>query len=98
MVSVIGIAISGIAGSVLELLVGARLSFAAPFFTRMRWPLSILAVVLAGPFMLANDALDARRDGRIGPLQLLCIALSSGIWVFFIGQAMVGSAANFIAF
>lgn len=85
-----GITLCGVCGSLFELMAGARLSFAAPFFDRLHKLRFACAVVTAGPFMLGNDALAAWREGRIELAGLVCCAVTVLAWAFAMGVALVG--------
>ncbi len=57
----VGLTACGLAGSAMELVAGRRLAFAEPYVSPAHVLRSLAATACAGPFMLANDALDARR-------------------------------------
>lgn len=81
----VGLTIAGFAGSIMEIAAGARLRLAPPFVDRRRIVLSLAASAAAGPFMLVNDALDARAARRIGtPAFALLIAIAIG-WTMATG-------------
>ncbi|MGT2468856.1 DUF6949 family protein [Mesorhizobium atlanticum] len=66
----------------MELLSGRRLAFAEPYVSPVHVLRSLAATACAGPFMLTNEALAARREGRIGTMALLsccCTAISLGV-------------------
>jgi hypothetical protein len=81
----VGLTLCGIAGSLLELSAGEKLSFAAPFFRRLHWLSFVLAVITAGPFMLLNDAVDARKAGTLTATGLIGCGLTVTIWATAIG-------------
>jgi cation transport ATPase len=92
LVFLVGVTLSGIAGSLIELAAGAKLSFAAPFFDRANRMVFVLAVVTAGPFMLCNDAMETWRAGRIDIATLIGCALTAAIWIIANGVAVCASA------
>lgn len=89
-----GLVVGGITASVLELIAENRLSFAAPFFSRDHIGRFALAVVVAGPFMLVNDALAARKSGEITLGGLTGIMGTASIWLWAIGTVVVGFAVG----
>jgi len=89
-----GLTICGLAGSVLELAWGARLTFADPFVSPRHLLRSVAVTMLAGPFMLANDALTARREHRISQLALLSCACSACVWAFAAGIVVLDLASR----
>lgn len=91
---VVGIVIGGIAASILELTVGQRLSFAPPFFSREQVPVFILAILAAGPFMLVNDALMARRQAQIALTTLTGVFATASIWLWALGAVAIGVAVR----
>lgn len=93
----VGMTLCGIAGSLLELLAGARLSFAAPFLDRLHKTRFALAIVTAGPLMLGNDALEAWRHGRIATPVLMCCAATVAVWSLAMGTVLVGLLSRFVA-
>lgn len=75
----VGLTVAGFAGSIMEIAAGTRLRLAPPFVDRQRIILSLAASFAAGPFMLVNDALDARAARRIGgPAFALCVVIALG--------------------
>ncbi len=80
-----GITLSGIAGSVLEMIAESPLSFAEPFVSRRHIGWSMTATVLAGPMMLANDAMNARRSGAISLAMLGSCAGTALVWALAMG-------------
>mgnify|MGYP001026902260 CR=1 FL=1 len=84
-----GLTLAGLAGSAIEMAAGRRLCFRPPFVTRRRFGLSLLLTMATGPFMLANEALAARRCGAIDRAPFgLCI-LVAAIWSIATGILMV---------
>jgi len=96
MVFLTGMTLCGIAGALIELAVGQRLSFAPPFFSD-GWPvLTLLSVVAAGPLMLINDSLDALRAGRIAPAGMAGALFIAAIWISSIGLVSMEGAKALI--
>jgi hypothetical protein len=89
-----GITLSGIAGSVLEMIAESPLSFAEPFVSRSHVAWSLTATVLAGPMMLANDAMKAWRSGDISLAVLGSCAGTSLVWALAIGIVALELAAR----
>lgn len=89
---VAGLVIGGVIASIMELVCDAEPSFAPPFFSQGRLGLFFLTVAAAGPFMLANDALEARRNGAIALTGLTCLLATASIWALAIGTASIGLA------
>jgi len=94
LIFLIGVTLCGIAGSLLELIAGFRLSFSAPFFDRLHRTRFALAVVTAGPFMLCNDATEAWREGRIAGLSLAIGALVALVWTMALGVFLIAIVAR----
>jgi len=80
-----GLTVAGLSGSMMELVSRTRLSLAPPFLRRERVLLSLCASAAAGPFMLLNDTLSARRDGRIGACMFSFAASICFLWVLATG-------------
>jgi hypothetical protein len=91
---VAGLVIGGIVASLMELASGDEPSFAPPFFSRARRSRFVVAVLAAGPFMLVNDALEARRAGNISVGGLTCLLATASIWAWSIGMATMGAIAG----
>lgn len=88
-----GTTVSGMAGSLMELAADQPLSFSEPYFSRRRLLRSMATVAIAGPLMFTNDALRARREGRISRLNLLLCSLTAIVWSTSLGIVVVGLAA-----
>lgn len=86
-----GLVVAGIAASILELIADKRLSFAAPFFSTDHIPRFAVAVLVAGPFMLVNDALTARRRGEMAIGGLTGVMGTASIWLWAIGTVAVSA-------
>lgn len=94
----VGITACGIFAAMLELGAGTAVRFAEPFMSRSRPLRSLLAAACAGPFMLANDTLEAWRDGRISGAALSTSALICAVWALVAGVVVLGAAAWGLAF
>lgn len=81
----IGITVSGLLGSILEIATGRRLGFVEPFVSPRRVAVSLLVTLAAGPMMLGNDALQARREGRVGHATLVVAAVVVVLWTCAMG-------------
>lgn len=82
---VVGLTICGLAGTLMELVSGTRLRMTEPFVSRQRPGLSLVASAAAGPYMMLNDALAARRDGRIGVRGVAAALATATIWTLSTG-------------
>lgn len=89
----VGLTGCGLAGSVMELVAGRRLTFAGPYVSPAHILRSLAAAACAGPFMLANDALDARREGRISTLMLMSCGCTVMAWALALGIVLIAIAA-----
>jgi hypothetical protein len=89
----VGLTACGLAGSAMELISGRRLAFAEPYVSPTRILRSLAVTACAGPFMLANDALDARREGRISTLALLSCGCTSLAWALALGVVLIAIAS-----
>lgn len=76
----VGLTLSGLAGTAIQLATGRRLGFRPPFVTRARVGLSLALAFAAGPFMLANEAIAAYRTGRIDRPMLALWAAVALVW------------------
>jgi len=81
----VGLTVCGLAGTAMEIVSGTRLRMAEPFVSRRRVGLSLAASAAAGPFMLVNDAVEAMRRGRIGPLGLAAAIATASLWALSTG-------------
>lgn len=93
----VGLTISGMTASSMELSSGSPVSFKGPYISIRRPVQSFLASAAAGPLMLANDALDARRSGRISTIRLALCTVAALAWATVLGTAAVGLAARALA-
>ncbi|MEQ1954364.1 DUF6949 family protein [Mesorhizobium yinganensis] len=89
-----GVTVSGIAGSLMELATGRTLSFSEPYVSPRRILRSIVSAVCAGPMMLANDALFARRQKAISGLYLGFCVCTALVWAIALGIVAIGLAAR----
>lgn len=92
MAFVTGLTACGVMGSALELASGARLSFSPPFVSTGRIGRSLLVTAAAGPFMLANEALAARRDRAVSAVQFWSCITVSGLWALAAGIVVLNLA------
>ncbi|ESY20991.1 hypothetical protein [Mesorhizobium sp. LNJC391B00] len=91
--SAVGLTACGLTGSVMELAAGRRLAFAEPYVSPAYILRSLAATACAGPFMLANDALDARREGRISTLMLMSCGCTVIAWALVLGIVLIAIAS-----
>ncbi|ANT52072.1 DUF6949 family protein [Mesorhizobium amorphae] len=89
----VGLTACGLAGSAMELMSGRRLAFAEPYVSPTRIVRSLAATACAGPFMLVNDALDARRQGRISTLALISCGCTAVAWALALGVVLIATAS-----
>ena len=92
-----GLTASGLAGSAIEIIAGARLSLGEPFVSERNISRSLVLVLLAGPYMVTNEAILATRERRIGALGLAGIVMFCGAWLFAAGILILGAASQFSA-
>ena len=88
-----GITVYGLLGSFLELIARERLSFAPPFSGSRHVARTLISPVLAGPMMLANDAMKARAERRITPAEFGGCLTVSLVWTCAMGVAILEAAA-----
>jgi hypothetical protein len=84
-----GLTVCGLVSTVMELVCGRRLAFVEPYVSPDHVVRSLAAAAFAGPFMLVNDAVAARRQGRIswpGLLSCLCTAM---LWALALGVVLL---------
>jgi hypothetical protein len=89
----VGLTACGLAGSAMELISGRRLAFIEPYVSPAHILRSLAATACAGPFMLANDALDARREGRISMLMLISCGCTVIAWALALGVVLIAIAS-----
>jgi hypothetical protein len=86
-----GLTACGLVGTTMELACGRRLAFAEPYIAPGHVARSLAAAAFAGPFMLVNDALAARRERRISRLALLSCLCTSVLWALALGVSLTGA-------
>jgi hypothetical protein len=90
-----GLTASGVAGTAIELIVGKRLCLGEPFVSEDSVSRSLVLVLLAGPYMLANDAIRANQERRIGIAGLAGIFAFCCAWLFATGVLILGVVSEF---
>jgi hypothetical protein len=90
-----GLTACGLAGTTIELIAGKRLCLGEPFVSEGNVSRSLVLVLLAGPYMLANDAIRANREKRIGAAGLAWIFALCAAWLFAIGVLILGAVSEF---
>lgn len=89
----VGMTVCGLSGTLLELVASRPVRFGEPFLSRRRPLLSLATTALAGPLMLANDALSAFRANRISLAGLASSALVAMAWALATGVIVLDVAA-----
>lgn len=94
---VTGVTLAGLSASLMQIATGRAVGFIEPFVSSRMIARSLLAALAAGPMMLGNDALNARREGRVGlgALSVACAvavlwASATGIVVLEVASRMRG--------
>lgn len=90
---VAGLTVCGLAGSAMELACGRRLAFVEPYVSPAHVLRSLAATAFAGPFMLFNDALAARRERRISAPALASCGVTAMLWALALGVVVLGVAS-----
>jgi hypothetical protein len=90
-----GLTASGLAGTTIEMIAAKRLSLGEPFVSENNVSRSLVLVLLAGPYMVANDAMRANREKRIGAVGLSGIFALCGVWLFATGVLILGAVSEF---
>lgn len=85
----VGLTAGGLAGSAMETAAGRPLAFAEPYVSARHLLRSLAAVAVAGPFMLVNDALAARRSRRISSGALAGCGATALVWALALGLAIL---------
>ena len=85
-----GLTLSGLCGTLIEIVAGRRLSLREPFVSPSNVSRSLVLVLLAGPFMTYNEALAAIREQRIGPVVFACIISFCCLWLAATGVFVLG--------
>lgn len=89
----VGLTACGLAGSAMELASGRKVAFAEPYVSPSHVLRSLLATACAGPFMLVNDAIDARRQRRISTLALMSCGCTAIAWTLALGVVVLAIAS-----
>jgi len=89
----VGLTLCGLAGSIMEMVSGRRLAFAAPYVTPAHVFRSLTMTVAAGPFMLVNDALDAHREQRLSTAGLGSCMCTAVVWLMALGVVTITIAS-----
>lgn len=94
-----GLAAGGMGASIAQEITGRAPRFAPPYVRGDKILVSLAITALLGPYMLFNEALSARRDGRIGDVIVatsaalaLGWALAGGVVLVFLAGALAVSA------
>ncbi|TPN48749.1 MULTISPECIES: hypothetical protein [unclassified Mesorhizobium] len=90
---VVGLTVCGLIGSTMELVSGRKVAFAEPYVSPSHVLRSLAATAGAGPFMLINDALDARRLNRISTVALLSCGCTAIAWSLALGVVVLAIAS-----
>ena len=85
----VGLTLAGVFGSAMEIAAGRRLGFRAPFVVRNRLAASLATTLVAGPAMLANEAIAAWRVGLIDRLALGLCAATALAWATATGIVVI---------
>ena len=89
----VGLTVCGLAGSAMELIAGRKVAFAEPYVSPAHVLRSLVATACAGPFMLVNDALDARRNRLISTAMLISCGCTAAIWALALGVVLIAIAS-----
>jgi len=89
----VGLTTGGLTGSAMELMAGRRLAFVEPYVSPAHILRSLAATACAGPFMLANDALEARMQRRITTLALISCGCTAVAWALALGVVLIAIAS-----
>ncbi|TPN29030.1 hypothetical protein FKO01_19895 [Mesorhizobium sp. B2-3-3] len=90
---VVGLTACGLTGSAIELVSGRKVAFAEPYVSPSHVLRSLAVTAGAGPFMLVNDALDARRENRISTMALLSCGCTAIAWTLALGIVLLAIAS-----
>lgn len=85
-----GLTVSGFCGTMMEIVAESRLSLREPFVSATSISRSLVLVLLAGPFMAANEALAARAERRIGLLSFAAVIAFCLLWLEATGIFVIG--------
>jgi hypothetical protein len=85
-----GFTFGGLSGTAIEIIAGRRLCLSEPFVSTDNVCRSLVLMLLAGPFMILNDAVTAAREERIGRTLFVavlgfCLLWSAAMGVFVLG-------------
>jgi hypothetical protein len=86
-----GLTACGLASTVMELTCGRRMAFIKPYVSPDHVLRSLAATVLAGPFMLLNDALTAWRERHLSLFGLLSCMVTAMLWVLALGVLVLAA-------
>lgn len=89
-----GSTVCGIAASLFELAIRREVGFAEPFVSPAHFSRSAAVLLLAGPFMLGNDALAACRSGVISRPALALCGAAAAIWITASGAVLLVLASG----
>lgn len=84
-----GIVVSGLTASLCELLCGRPASFWQLIKSGSGPMVMWIFVVTAGPYMLLNDVMAARRSGRIGAIPIAAAIGTAIVWASATGIVVV---------
>jgi hypothetical protein len=87
-----GLTACGLVSTVMELACGRRLAFVEPYVSSDHVVRSLAATAFAGPFMLVNDALAARRARRVSLAALLSCLCTAMLWATALGVLLMNLA------
>lgn len=90
---VVGLTTCGLVGSAMELVYGRKVAFTEPYVSPSHVLRSLVATACAGPFMLVNDALDARRERRISTVALMSCGCTAVAWALALGVVVLAIAS-----
>ena len=89
----VGLTVCGLTGSTMELVSGRKVAFTEPYVSPSHVLRSLLATACAGPFMLVNDAIDARRERRISMIALMSCGCTAIAWALALGVVVLAIAS-----
>ncbi|WP_133122823.1 DUF6949 family protein [Zhengella mangrovi] len=80
-----GLTVTGCVAATAEALVSRPVTFLPPFVSTARLLRSMVFTAFAGPAMMLNDAMDARRDAAISRSALAGVFVVVNVWVVALG-------------
>lgn len=86
---VTGLTVSGLSGSIMELVARRQIGFSEPFVSPRHIARSLASTAFAGPFMLTNDALHAWRSGAISGIALGSCGCTAIVWSGALGVLVI---------